>query len=297
MVGRLTEGLPTDGSVVVGPGDDCAVLEYGRTGYYQLFKTDCLVQGVHYYPDTPPRRIGRKALARAISDIAAMGGWPTQALVTLVLSPSFHLAYAKEIYEGLAGVAREYGVSIVGGELARPAPSAGKSAVISVSLLGLVERERCVTRSGGRAGDQLFVTGTLGGALKGKHLRFQPRVWEGRWLSEHFKPNAMMDLSDGLAKDLPRLVKQSGVGFQLVMSRLPVTPGCDPKNALNDGEDYELLLAVAPERAEPLQAAWKENFPGLPLTKIGWLSPEKESMEETLLGGGGWDHFRVSVAT
>ena len=91
VVGELTRDLPKDGSVVMGAGDDCAVLEYGRTGYYQLFKTDCLVQGVHYFPDTEPELVGRKALARAISDIAAMGGWPTQAVVTLVLSPNYQL--------------------------------------------------------------------------------------------------------------------------------------------------------------------------------------------------------------
>jgi thiamine-monophosphate kinase len=297
VVRELTSSLPTDGSVVAGAGDDCAVLEYGRMGHYQLFKTDCLVQDVHYFPDTPPKLVGRKALARALSDIAAMGGWPTQAVVTLVLSPNYHMSYAKEIYEGLSGVAREFGVSVVGGETARPAASSGRTAIISVSLLGLVEKGRCVLRSGGSEGDQIFVTGTLGGSIKGKHLQFQPRVWEGRWLSEHFKPSAMMDLSDGLAKDLPRLAKQSGVGFQLVYQRVPKSPGCEMKQALNDGEDYELLFTVPPDRAEALKASWSQIFPGLPLTNIGWLCSEEESMASEFDNLGGWDHFQMPIST
>lgn len=288
-----------DGSVVAGAGDDCAVLEYGRTGYYQLFKTDCLVQGVHYTVDTSPQLIGRKALARALSDIAAMGGWPTQAVITLVLSPSFPMQYVKEIYEGLAGVAREFGVSLVGGETARPASGHGRTAMVSVSLLGLAEKSRCVLRSGGQEGDHLFVTGRLGGSIKGKHLRFQPRVWEGRWLSEHFKPSAMMDLSDGLAKDLPRLAKRSGVGFQLVYQRIPCSAGCDLSQALNDGEDYELMFTVSPERTDALKASWSQNFPELPLTQIGWLCSEDEGMAKEFEGLSGWDHFpkKVTLAT
>lgn len=298
VVRELTRGLPRDGSVVVGAGDDCAVLEYGRTEYYQLFKTDCLVQGVHYLPDTPPKLVGRKALARALSDIAAMGGWPTQAVVTVVLSPSFHLSYVKDLYEGLAGVAREFGVSVVGGETARPAVSSGRIAMISVSLLGLAEKNRCILRSGGQEGDQVFVTGLLGGSSGGRHLRFQPRVREGRWLSEHFKPNAMMDLSDGLAKDLPRLARQSGVGFQLVYQRVPRVADCALAQALNDGEDYELLFTVSADRAEPLQRSWEHTFPDLALTPIGWLCPEAEGMADALDDLGGWDHFqKMPMAT
>ena len=237
------------------------------------------------------------AKARALSDIAAMGGWPTQAVVTLVLSPNYQMSYAKEIYEGLSGVAREFGVSVVGGETARPAAGSGRTAIISVSLLGLVEKGRCVLRSGGHEGDQIFVTGMLGGSLRGKHLQFQPRVWEGRWLSEHFKPTSMMDLSDGLAKDLPRLAKQSGVGFQLVYQRVPKSPGCEMAQALNDGEDYELLFTVPPDRAESLTASWAQIFPGLPLTNIGWLCNEEESMASEFEDLGGWDHFQMPIST
>lgn len=295
VVRVLTADLPKDGSVVVGPGDDCAVLEYGRTGYYQLFKTDCLVQGVHYTPETPARLVGRKALARAMSDVAAMGGWPTQALVTLALSPQFQISYLRELYDGLTGVAREFGVSVVGGETSRLPVSSGKAAVINVSLLGLVERERCVTRAGAKVGEVIFVTGTLGGSIRGKHLNFQPRVWEGRWLSEHFRPTSMMDLSDGLAKDLPRLSAMSDLGFQVVMSRLPRSPGCDETQAINDGEDYELLFTISADRADDLRQGWARTFPDLPLTQIGWMCPKDQSMAPHW-SAGGWDHFQPSVA-
>ena len=296
VVRELTSALPLDGSVVTGPGDDCAVLEYGRTGYYQLFKTDCMVQGVHYLPETEPELIGRKALARAISDIAAMGGWPTQAVVTLILPPNYRIEYAKDIYVGLSGIAREFGVSIVGGETSRPASTAGRAAMISISLLGLVEKGRCVLRSGGREGDQIYVTGSLGGSIKGKHLQFQPRVWEGRWLSEHFKPSAMMDLSDGVAKDLPRMAKRSGLGYQMAYSKIPRAPGCELRQALNDGEDYELLFTVSPDKAEALKAEWIRTFPALPLTNIGWLCPKGESMDAEMDDAGGWDHFQLPTS-
>lgn len=295
MVRELIHDLPADSSVVMGAGDDCAVLEYGRTGYYQLFKTDCIVQGVHYTPETPPELIGRKALGRAISDIAAMGGWPTQAVITLVLSPNYQIGYAKEIYRGLTSLAREFGVSVVGGETARPAASTGRSAMLSVALLGLVEKGRCVMRSGGREGDQVFVTGLLGGSIEGKHLNFQPRVWESRWLSEHYKPTAMMDLSDGLAKDLPRLAKQSCLGYQMVYQKVPRSPGCALRQALNDGEDYELLFTVPPERAEAMKADWVRKFPTLPLTNIGWLCSKEQSMGSEMDDNGGWDHFQMAT--
>ena len=138
--------------------------------------------------------------------------------------------------------------------------------------------------------------GSLGGSLKGKHLQFLPRVWEARWLSEHYKPSAMMDLSDGVAKDLPRLAKQSCLGYQMVYQRIPRSPGCELRQALNDGEDYELMFTVAPGRAEALKAEWLKTFPTLPLTNIGWLCPKDQSMGSEL-DQGGWDHFQVSVGS
>jgi thiamine-monophosphate kinase len=142
-----------------------------------------------------------------------------------------------------------------------------------------------VLRSGGRPGDGLWVTGRLGGSLAGKHLSFSPRVEEGGWIAESLRPTAMMDLSDGLAKDLPRLAKASGCGFILDHAAIPCTEGCMVGQAIADGEDFELLFSL------PLGVStdqWKGRFPDLELTRIGQLVAEGEGEDLS----GGWDHFR-----
>jgi thiamine-monophosphate kinase len=253
---------------------------------WQLLKTDCVVEGVHFLASTDPRKAGRKALARALSDIAAMGGLPDCALVTIAAPPDRDVAWIKRFFAGLRAVAEEFGVSIVGGETAR---SPG-SFFCSVALTGFVERTRCVTRAGGNAGDAIYVTGRLGGSIRGKHLAFTPRIREARWLTQHFKIRAMMDLSDGLGSDLPRLALASGAGFIVHEEKIPANKGCTTKNALADGEDYELLFTVSPKESARLEAAWKKEFPRLALTRIGELTkrskraPQKKSPH-------GFDHF------
>jgi thiamine-monophosphate kinase len=134
-------------------------------------------------------------------------------------------------------------------------------------------------------GDGIWVTGTLGGSLGGKHLDFMPRVEPARWLVQHFKPTAMMDLSDGLARDLPRLVRASGCGFVLDRSAVPVSDGFDLKQALEDGEDFELLFSL--RKCEGFEAEWARVFPDLKLTRVGKLVGVSEGDKIT----GGWDHF------
>ena len=160
--------------------------------------------------------------------------------------------------------------------------------MISVSLCGSVERGRCILRSGGKPGDALFVTGRLGGSIRGKHLRFEPRLAEGRWLASNFKPRAMMDLSDGLAADLPRLAEASGCGFSIDPDAIPRSRGCTTAEALSDGEDYELLFALPRNRATALGRDWPGAFPKLDLTRIGSLAPR--GIAEPDLRGG-WKHF------
>ena len=240
-----------------------------RDRVWQLLKTDCVVEGVHFEKKEKPARVGWKALCRAVSDIAAMGGMPRHALITIAVSREVEMAWLREIYAGLRKAARRFGVSIVGGETSRsPGP-----AFINVALTGEVERARCVTRGGGRAGDFLYVTGRLGGSLAGKHLDFIPRLTEARWLTEKFRIRAMMDISDGLATDLPRLAKASGCGFGISEEKIPRNRGCTVAQALGDGEDFELLLAVRPTDAARLEEMWRAKFPKLPLTQIGALTP------------------------
>lgn len=285
VVAVLIRGLPSGKDVRVGAGDDCAVIGGARETWWRLLKTDAMVEGIHFLPVTEPERVGWKALARAISDIAAMGGLPEHALVTLAARAEESLERVKGIYAGLRKVARKFGVAIVGGETSRsPGPL-----FLNIALTGRVERKHCVLRSGGRPGDILMVTGSLGGSLRGKHLDFTPRVAEARWLVEHFQLTAMMDLSDGLAADLPRLARASDCGCELWEEQVPRTRGCSVAQALGDGEDFELLLAVRPKDAERLRRAWGKKFPRLPLTPIGRLlrgaPPAIESKHS------GYDHF------
>jgi thiamine-monophosphate kinase len=277
LIGKLTKSLPANKSVVVGAGDDCAVLDFGLPDRLLLFKTDAVVEGIHFQSDTPPEKIGHKALARCLSDIAAMAGSPTAALVTLALPEQFEPARIEKIYDGMNALAHKHDVAIVGGETTT---NPGRT-LISVSLLGHVPRGKATLRSGAEIGDAIFVTGELGGSLAGWHLDFEPRLAEARWLAQHFSIHAMMDLSDGLAGDLRHISKASRVGAELMTSSIPISREAKLASraetsakppllaALTDGEDFELLLTVARKDAVPLLDAWKKQFPKLALTCIG----------------------------
>lgn len=280
LIERLVRLVPK-GEAAQGPGDDCAVVDEGgeRLG---LLKTDGMVEGVHFLKGADPKAVGWKAVARVISDFAAMGGVAERFLVTVALPGTMEVSWIEGFYEGMGGCMERFGAKLAGGETCR-VPD-GSAAVISIAATGSVKRGGVVLRSGGNPGDGLWVTGRLGGSLAGKHLAFSPRVEEARWLAENFGATAMMDLSDGLAKDLPRLAKASGCGFRLERGAIPLTDGCTLQQALCDGEDFELLLA-APADAD--RGSWAERFPGLLLTRIGELvaTYEGESLQ------GGWDHF------
>jgi thiamine-monophosphate kinase len=284
VVAALTRALSLGPDVRVGAGDDCAVIGGRGDRWWQLLKTDCVVEGVHFLSEEKPACVGWKALCRAISDIAAMGGIPQHALITLALRSDAKMAWVRGLYVGLRKAARRFGVSIVGGETSRsPGP-----AFVSVALTGRVERVRCVTRSGGKSGDLLYVTGRLGGSLAGRHLDFVPRVCEARWLVENFRVHAMMDLSDGLAADLPRLARASGCGFEICEERIPRHRGCTVAQALGDGEDFELLFAVHPRDAKHMEKAWRKKFPRLPLTQVGALT---RGIATGKSKHRGYDHF------
>jgi thiamine-monophosphate kinase len=281
VVARLIRSLRLDSRVRLGAGDDCAVVE--TTGRLQLLKSDCLIEGIHFLPDDNAKWIGWKAMCRPISDIAAMGGIPLDALVTLAVRPDTEFSWLERVYAGLQAAAKMYEVNLVGGETARsPGPF-----FLSVALTGTVERGRYVRRSGGRKGDWLYVTGRLGGSIGGRHLRFRPRVAEARWLVSRFPVHAMMDLSDGLASDLPRLAKASHLGFEVDVARLPLHRGSQPENGLRDGEDYELLFAVPTAVNKRLETEWRSKFPKLRLTAIGRLVEDgtTDFLEK------GYDHF------
>jgi len=268
LLAQLLPTLSRNRSVVLGVGDDCAVVRCPGQGNLQLLKTDCIVEGIHFTPASSPVSVGWKAMARPLSDFAAMSGLPQFALVTMIVPPERTLAWVKKIYRGLEKAARAFGVAIVGGETS----SIKGPAVISVSLAGFVEKDRWVGRGGGKAKDELFVTGRLGGSLRGRHTQFVPRINEARWLTRNFPIHAMMDLSDGLGADLPRLARASGVGFEVDENAIPRHRGCSVTQAISDGEDYELLFAISPKHSASLKKRWRRKFPKLPLTRIGRLT-------------------------
>jgi thiamine-monophosphate kinase len=191
----------------------------------------------------------------------------------------------EQLYRGLNRAARTFDVAIVGGETSG---TRGPLAIV-VLLVGAVEPKRYLGRGGGKPGDDLFVTGRLGGSLGGRHLRFTPRLTESRWLTEHFRIHAMMDLSDGLGTDLPRLARASGVGFDIDEATVPLNRGCTTKQAIADGEDYELLFAIAPKHSSILKRKWKARFPRMPLTRIGQLN--QNSKIENQKFPRGYVHF------
>lgn len=279
----LLKGLPAGRNLVVGPGDDCAVVKAPGARELLLLKTDCVVEGVHFRPEDDPLRVGRKAINRALSDIAAMGGEARHALVTIFSPPDIPVSYWKALYEGLGAAAERHAVGVVGGETTRAPVKA-----VSVSLIGHVESQRLLLRSTGKPGDRLLVTGALGGSLAGKHLDFEPRLAEGRWLGAHGYARAMMDLSDGLASDLPRLAAASGCGFALDSTTIPRSRGRTLQQALTDGEDYELLFATPPRLVDRLRRGWENAFPKLKLTEIGHLC---EPGASTTAMPRGFDHF------
>jgi len=304
LIARLTASLPTNPAVIVGAGDDCAVLDLGVPGKPFLLKTDSVVEGMHFTHETPPEKIGRKALARVLSDVAAMAGTPIAALVTIALPKTFDPDFIAKIYDGMSGLARAHGVAIVGGETT----TNPERILISIALLGSAMAGKIPLRSGAKVGDAIFVTGTLGGSLAGHHLDFEPRLAEATWLVERFSIHAMIDVSDGLAGDLRHLLKAAGVGAVLLKPSIPVSAAAKRNArasstakpgllaALTDGEDFELLFTVAAREAVKIVDGWKQQFPATKLTCIGKIVAGEGILLNDKYGsqtfnGDGYAHF------
>jgi thiamine-monophosphate kinase len=282
LIAQLSGSLPSNSQVLAGAGDDCAVLDSGQPGRALLLKTDAVVEGIHFSPQTEPERIGHKALARCLSDVAAMAGRPIAAVVTLGLPKNFDPEFIKKVYAGMNALARCHGVAIAGGETT----SNPERLLMSVAVLGEVARNKCVLRTGARGGDALYVTGELGGSQAGKHLDFEPRLAEASWLAAHFAIHSMIDLSDGLAGDLRHLLEGGGLGAELLSRAIPISRAARLRAkaetsakapllaALSDGEDYELLFTVASRDATRLRDAWAGQFPKVRLSCIGRITGE-----------------------
>lgn len=291
---RLRRRTVPGKGVRVGIGDDTAVLA-GTGNKDILFTTDMLIEGRHFrLSEATPIEIGRKALAVNLSDIAAMGGTPTHAVVSVGFPARAPLSLAEGISKGMRTLARKYHVNIVGGDT-----NCSDRVVISVALLGEAPKGGSVLRSGARPGDVVFVTGSLGGSYVSKrHLTFEPRLAESRFLMKRFRPTSMMDISDGLASDARRLAKASGVDVLLV-------EGCIPKassvksvfRALSDGEDFELLFTLPPREAARLTLVRPRGLASFtPVGKVlrgnGGVRLLRAHGAAVPLRETGFDHFR-----
>ncbi len=302
IIRRCCRRLPQRADVLVGPGDDCAVVRLpGNQAYDWLLTSDPVIQGEHFTSRTPGRLIGHKALARALSDIAAMGGEPLWALLDIVAPPKELTERVKQVFNAVAALARRYDLAVVGGD-----SSAGALLEVHVFVVGRVKKGQALLRSGARPGHNLFVTGSLGGSLAGKHLRFNPRLKEGQWLCQQSLARAMIDISDGLACDLRRLIVSSKVGAELWLKALPLTATARQvknkssaiRHALTDGEDFELLFSVPADKTQALQRGWQKRF-SLKCTQIGVITDRLGAIE-TLDERGiakpltlhGYEHFR-----
>ncbi len=292
LIRRLLPGLPGRPDLLVAAGDDCAVVRVDAR-WDGVLKSDSVVEGVHFRPEARPELIGHKALGRVLSDFAAMGAEPQHVLVNLVAAPETPVRRIEKVYAGLNRLARAWGVSVAGGETV-----SGSDLELHVFGFGRVPRGSAVLRSGARAGDLLYVTGTLGGSILGRHLRFLPRLREGQWLAAGGWATAMMDVSDGLATDLRHLLEASGVGAQLEPGAVPVSAAArrmrDSRSALEhawaDGEDFELLFTVAARRRLAFARAWKRAWP-LRVTCLGVVTGERAV--SGLPVASGYEHFRA----
>jgi len=305
----------------VGPGDDAAVLP--SPGGSLLLTTDLLVEGVHFRrATTSPEDLGYKAVAVNASDVAAMGGRPLAFTISLAAPPELEVSWVERLYSGLGQGAAAFTCPLAGGDT-----SSAPQVFLSIALLGTAPRPGPVLRSGGRAGDDLFLTGTLGESalglrlleagtpldtpgrqrLAGRHLRPQPRLALGAALGEEGLADALIDVSDGLLQDLAHVIRASGTGAEVWAERLPISAplaaearrlGLDPLDLiLAGGEDYELLFAAPPAHRGRVFSAGRRT--GTALRRIGRLIEEpglgvlRRGKPLPLPSAPGFDHFAV----
>jgi len=323
LLKRIMRGSPrkragNGNGLILGMGDDAALFA-PRAGWETILTCDWFLEGTHFLRGVhPPDAVGWKCLARAVSDIAAMGGRPRCFLLSLALPQTLTGRWLDDFLGGLRRAARKFCCPLAGGDTTRRG-----EILINVTVVGEVDEGQAVLRSGAKPGDVIFVSGHLGeaevglrllrrggtlagakGAVLRKHLYPEPRLALGQWLAEKGLATALMDLSDGLSSDLPRLCAASGVGARIEEAKLPRVPAAVTKRpvrfdglqlALNGGDDYELLFTVSRRNVEHIP----RSFRGLPLTNIGEITRgraillrDKNNRERRLVAGG-WDPFRA----
>jgi thiamine-monophosphate kinase len=265
---------PRSRDLILGIGDDCAILR-PRPNEDLLLKTDPLIEGVHFTTDTPAQTVGARALARNLSDIAAMGGEPRYCLVSLAVGPHHDERWIKNFFRGLLRVARATNTALIGGDLSHSLHETHTD----VMLCGAVPQGQALRRDGAKPGDVLYVSGKLGRPWT---RPIQPRLELGKRLRG--LATSCMDLSDGLSLDLARLCRASNVCATL--DKIPVYPGATLEQALSGGEDYELLFTIPPHKKAPAGAL-----------RIGIIQrgkPGQVFFQGSRLAPRGYDHFATS---
>jgi thiamine-monophosphate kinase len=303
LLKRYRGKFPLSKEVYIGSGDDTAVL-YRDKNTFDLLTTDFVIEGKHFTRrDATGIEIGWKAMARNLSDIAAMGGRPVAAVVGLACPRNTSLQLLAAIEKGLARASRKYACPIVGGDL-----STTDKITLAVTIMGRVEKKCLVLRTGAQTGDLILCTGTLGGSIYGKHKRFDPRIKEARFLVEHILPHAMIDISDGLVQDLHHILEESKKGARLFKTQMPLSSAVKKHykddrarvdHALFDGEDYELLFTMSPRSVEKLFSIARKKRMRTRFTVIGNIM--KRSGIELIDDNGskknleikGYEHFKI----
>jgi thiamine-monophosphate kinase len=261
LIERFRRSIRLDSSVVKGTGDDCAVIKFTKDKHL-LFTCDMLVEGVDFLRQSDPYLVGRKSVAVSLSDIAACAGIPRYCLVSLGLRRASTVQFVDKLFAGMRDICRKYRVNLVGGDLSR-----ADKLTIDVSILGEVEKKYLALRGSAKEGDIIGVTGKLGGAIKGRHLKFIPRLQEARFLARNFRLHALTDISDGLLQDLGHILKQSRKGALLYEELIPrASQASSLNNALTGGEDFELLFTLPQPDARRLFSRYPATFK--PIGKI-----------------------------
>ena len=299
LIRRLRPQLVTRPDVLLGAGDDCALVKPPPPGEELVLKSDPIIAGRHFLPDTDPKRIGHKALGRVLSDFAAMGATPQWALIDFTAPPDTPISVADGIYAGIKALAERHHVAIVGGDT-----TSDTTLSLHVFAAGSVPAGKAMRRAAANPGDSLYVTGTLGRSFEsGRHLSFEPRLDVGRWLLNR-GIRCAIDISDGLASELWHIAEESNARLFLIDSAVPLSPTCarmpDPlTHALDDGEDFELLFSVPPDDFHFL-TDFLQAFPNILCTPIGMVGEHLEGGRVTygnsesggkILPKKGFDHF------
>lgn len=305
LIKRISGKIRLDRSVIKGIGDDTAVIRW-TNGKYMLFTCDMLIEDTHFwfrgvksirqakfFKKATPFQIGWKAMARNLSDIAAMGGLPRYALVSIGLDPDLPVSFADGIFDGMNSLAKKFNVNIVGGDTVKSSKVA-----IDISLIGEVEKGVLTLRNGAREGDAIFVTGFIGGSIKGKHLNFIPRLEEARALVKNYRINSMIDISDGLFLDLGRVLDSSKAGALLYEDLIPISRDASSfEEAVTDGEDFELLFTISPKEAERFMKSYLTKVK-IPVSLIGEVTSKRcgyrligNDWRERRIGKKGFLHF------